>query len=243
MITVAFNSAETISYQIRTIRRFMKGSYNYFVFDNSTDEKEAEQISILCRQDGVNYIRLPHNPYRGHGHGSVSHGVALNYAWKHYLSKRDGRNWIGIIDHDIFLVNPIDMDSVLENHKLYGRMMTYGKHDYMWPGLFFCKENYLMKKGYIDFKPGRGVDTGGNVLTIDDIEKCKVAVPKLIPVNTGCQDQMGRSNYELYDETWLHFGDLSNFANFDGLSNKKKEIWKLLEEKAALEGCEAGNDR
>jgi len=85
LTTVAFNNAEVILYQIRTLKKFFRFPYRHTVFDNSTDQEAATRIKAVCTEHGTGYIRLPRQEFIPLGHGSYSHGIACNYLYNNYI--------------------------------------------------------------------------------------------------------------------------------------------------------------
>jgi len=229
--TVAFNNSVTIDYQIRSFHKFLLAPYHLIIADNSTDEVISLQIEELCRKNDVGYVRLPHNPYSGK-FGSASHGAALNYVWKHFL-KESNAKWFGFTDHDLYLVDKVDISEIMKENSMYGRVVRGQANEYMWPGLVFCRKDFFLKKKILDFKPGHGVDTGGHVFEL--INQYRQAEEVAVEVEMDESDICGRKSYELYDKTWLHMHDLTNSVGFKGAEKKESVVYSIIDRRLKTE--------
>lgn len=158
IITVAFNNDKVIRQQIRLLNKYILDSYYYTVADNSSDPTKQDEIAQICNQFEVSYIRLPRNPYNEIS-PSLSHGIALNWLYKNYVSPRKA-TFFGFIDHDIFPVRPTTIINYLKSSNVYGLVQEREQMWYLWPG--FCFFSYAFVKGCkVDFMPIKGCDTGG----------------------------------------------------------------------------------
>ena len=64
-ITVAFNNAEVLLYQIKAIKKFSSNyAYAHLVVDNSNKEDESILIEKLCVEMGISYVKLPSNQFK-----------------------------------------------------------------------------------------------------------------------------------------------------------------------------------
>lgn len=158
IVTVAFNNPLVIDYQIRLVRTNVLDDHCHVVADNSTDAAMSRAIREVCERLGCPYLALPPiNPYR-HAKSSHSHGCALNWLYRNYITPRRPASF-GFLDHDVFPVRPTRPRDLLTTHGLWGVVEERPGIWYLWPGLCFFRFDLVAGKP-IDFLPGGGGDTG-----------------------------------------------------------------------------------
>lgn len=233
LITVSFNNVETIKMQYQLLDKFIKGEYEYSVFDNSTKQNEREKIKSFCKKNKIRYIALPQNPYTK-TNASASHGIALNCIFQYYIKNRKDPIYLGILDHDIFPLDTIDLAAlreILEQQGSYGLMQTREDIWYLWPGYsFFKKERY---ESY-DFLPGCGGDTGAsNWKTLyQNIsrDKYRGALPtQYVNVSENAESTDYQQDwYEMIDQKWLHMINGSGWKANSDIKHKTDKIQEKL---------------
>ena len=156
-ITVAFNTAWTLSLLLRTAHENFVNT-TLIVVDNSSTAKAREEIHDICAEAGVPYLPLPRNLIR---QGSRSHGAAMTWTY-HNLIKPLRPAVFGFVDHDLFPLCPIDLASRVANQPIFGRKNPHGFGWSVWAG--YCIFDFAEASKYeLDFSPDvlRGHDTGG----------------------------------------------------------------------------------
>lgn len=209
LITFAFNNENVIAHQIRLLRKYILDPYQYTVVDNSPDLTKREKILRLCKNFDVAYISLPPNPYTGK-YPSLSHGLALNWIYQHYISHRKAA-YFGFIDHDIFPISPTKIMDFLQNNYVYGLLQEREKLWYLWAGFCFFNYSYVADKK-LDFMPYKGTDTGGAnwrpIYRYLDKEK----IPRLKHEYGRLRDgDDPQSDWFEYIGDWLHTFNASNW--------------------------------
>ena len=56
VITVAFNQPEFIEYQYNLLKKFFKNDFEFFVYNNSIDEKISNDIKNKCDKNKIKYF-------------------------------------------------------------------------------------------------------------------------------------------------------------------------------------------
>lgn len=229
LAVVAFNNFRVIEYQIRTLSRFFLYPYRYSVFDNSTTEEYANRIRETCHRYEVGYIRLPLQEFLPQGKGSYSHGIACNFLYNKYF-KNSGSKYFGLLDHDIFPVEPFDISLYLEKQFFYGAKHRF----YIWPGFWFMRMDY-MKGKKVDFRPSlhlRGDTGASNALSLfKDVDFSQYM---LVDDRHCCfdgHDDIFEWGYSYFDCGWIHCWNASNYMNKEHTSEKMDLIYQMLEEK------------
>lgn len=249
LITVSFNNPKVIEYQIKLIKKFAQGSFTIIICDNSNVKEKSEAIRKVCESLDTTFIRV--QPKKNPNGYSDSHGIALNWIYKNIVKKR-GKNF-AFLDHDIFPVKPVDVESYIKTQDFYGHKNKSHKETllnknmwYIWPGFSFFNYNALTSKR-VDFGKWRkfgflkvlGADTGsGNWPTLYkkySIENLKFANTAFwnVKQNTKPEDSQIRelAQTELIqyfdNENWLHMIDGSEWQDSKG---KTEIVYKLLDE-------------
>lgn len=224
LITVSFNNEFVVDYQIRLIKKNLEDNHVHTVFDNSPTEEKQKKIEQVCVSHRVNYVKLPANPYCGEV-GSASHGVALNWIYRNFISVRQPE-FFGFIDHDIF---PVEKTSILDkliSVDIFGKIDERGSRWYLWPGFSFFRFNFLKGKK-INFMPEPGVDTGGknwwplySKMDKDKLPSLRITLENLHP---GCNLQT-----DMYEKMgdWIHTVNASEWVR---APHKNALISELLE--------------
>jgi len=158
LVTIAFNNPVAVSEQWRLIAKNLRAPHCYTVIDNSSKRDSRVAIEALCKAQELGYIGLPPNPFSGHD-PSMSHGVALNWAYRHFLKPRLA-TYFGLLDHDILPIKPTRVIPQLQRQGLYGLRQDRNDLWYLWPGYCFYSREWADAKR-LDFRPQPGFDTGG----------------------------------------------------------------------------------
>ena len=237
LLTVAFNDERLIEKQIEQIKSMIKDTdYQHVVVDNSLNKKKRGAIKAVCKQYGIEYIQIPYLiTLLCHYQIAVSHGVALNWLYYHYLREKRPMRF-SLLDHDIFPVRDFNMTRILGQRDFYGVSRIKEGEWYLWPG--FCIYNFDTFPTDPDFLPRytkkNFLDTGGG-----NYRKfyCKyslkdVAFPEVRTIRIKNSKELVRrcdiyhSDYvQIVDDTWLHLINGSNYANIKG---KDEVIEKTL---------------
>ena len=165
VITVAWNDAEMIALHHRALTKYLQDEYAYFVIDNSTDAAMADRTKEYCLQNRISYVRLPKNPGPD---GSLHHGLALNWAYRHIILRYRPATF-AIIDPDLFPTQDVRLGDYLDRGDAWGILTErrswltlWRLRSYLWIGLA-CFHLSSFRKRESNFLPGLGVDTGGRI--------------------------------------------------------------------------------
>lgn len=162
IIVIGFNNYRVIEKQIDMIDHFVTDHFQYVVFDNSSDEIEAQKIQKLCQEKKKAYVRLKSSRCPA-SMPSENHAIAVNYVYRNYILKRKPEYFV-LLDHDIFPVTRYSFVDKLKKQPFYG---YYKKENsgicYLWPGFSIFRGDYVYGKK-INFMTnwGHGGDTGSS---------------------------------------------------------------------------------
>ena len=205
-ITMAFQDAEVIDWQIRLVRKYLPPLV-HVIIDNSPGDSEAAAIRAAAVRNASPYLRLPPNPWTG-VHASRSHGQAMNWVWRHVL-KPAAPAAFGFLDHDIFPTAPDDPFGALAGLPFHGDIRNReggGEGWYLWAGYCFFDFAQVQDKR-LDFGPHWlvGLDTGGgNWLPLyRHVDRARLPVRPVRDLQA-FDDVSQREAYYGWHGTWLH---------------------------------------
>jgi hypothetical protein len=219
-VTIAFNDPSLVQVQIASLQRHSKGPLTILVADNSSSSEMSQKIEALTRAAGCEYIRLPHNLYsysRGAaklGRGSLSHSVALDWAWKHCVVKMRPKFAL-FLDHDVFALGDFSLDAIAAEHVAVGPYRPGENRWIIWPGLLVISLARIPKMN-LTFTPSGDLDSGAGLwnslfrfLTQRDVRFMPTEHIQVLESETRV-----KSEIEVLDSQWLHLVDGSGW--FDG---------------------------
>ena len=146
IITCVSNRPDLLSYQIRSLNKFVEGDYDIIVVYDTRDGKHHDEFKSICDNYGVDFHI--HNSQEG-GSPSFYHGQSATWAYNN-LVKDDCI--LMLLDHDMFLIDNFNIEDEISIYDVMGVLQTREDVEYIWPGLFFCKSNSL-KDIKFDFLP------------------------------------------------------------------------------------------
>ena len=136
LTTVAFNAPAKVFLQIRAVKKFVPNNL-HIIADNSSDDKLAEQIHKVAREEGVFYVRMPRCPWSGK-EGGLSHGLGMTWIWRNVLKKAKPQAF-GFIDHDIYPTAASDPFARLTEYPVAGRVWIRPPRWHLWAGFCFFR--------------------------------------------------------------------------------------------------------
>lgn len=159
---VAFNNDRLIKNQIEFLRKNCLDNYKLIIADNSTNKEVSKKIYELCKNNHIDYIKLPKNDKI---QLSRSHWYSLNYLMKNFILTSE-IPYFGLLDHDCFLIKKTSFVEKLKKQKVYGALIDSDflsfwkfKINYLWnrwivwPWCAFYDKS-IFKKWY-DFTPSK----------------------------------------------------------------------------------------
>lgn len=159
-VTTICNTPIFIEYQYKTLKKFLKQSFDLYVVDDCNRIEETRQLIDICNKYQLIYIKCPEHP-SNRRNGGDRHMNGLNAGLK---SIPERYKYIGILDGDMFLIKYLNLDIVLEQYDVISHMSGNGGVTYFWPGIVIWKaETTKLHQYYWDGCYGitGSTDTGG----------------------------------------------------------------------------------
>jgi hypothetical protein len=141
-IISVFNKHEDfIKLQYDSILKHVKGEYEYIIFNNASDEIQANKIKDICDDLNIQSYRIKVDYNMG---PSDIAGEALNQSFNHLSDKL-----VFKIDSDMFFISDIELTKICNNYDLF-YIETQNK--FMWSAVFSINMKKV-KNIKLNFRP------------------------------------------------------------------------------------------
>jgi hypothetical protein len=161
IISIFDRHEDFIKLQYNSIKKYVRGNYEYIVFNNASTNDQSKRNEVVCEELGIKNIKISVNY---NTQPSYIAGNALNESFK-YLNKK----YVFKIDSDMFFINDFNVDELF-NHDLFYIPTYQPDKVLMWSGVFGINTQKIDLN--LDFRPHviHGTDTFGqsSLLTNDD---------------------------------------------------------------------------
>ena len=142
-IISVFNKHEDfIELQYNSIKKHVSGDYEYIVFNNAIDDKQAQKNEQECKKLNIKCIRI--QPLINGG-PSKKAATALNLAFSYLTNEK-----VFKIDSDMFFISDININELLDKDLVLVPNYKINKL-VMWSGVFGINLNNIKLK--LDFMP------------------------------------------------------------------------------------------
>jgi hypothetical protein len=229
IISIFDKNEDFIEMQYNSIKKYLKGNFEYIIYNNGSTEEQKNIIEEICNNLGIInkkiYVNYHTNP-------SMIVGDALNIIISELRNEK-----IFNIDSDMFFINELNIDDIFNKADFsYVPIYRDSLPEIMWSGIFginFNKVNFD-----IDCRPQvlQNTDTFGhsalinkednkNLFRIYNINDNKDNILK-VHINNDCV--LHFKNHELIYNERPHLYNETNINGFDKLYNKFNDVLILL---------------
>ena len=247
LIAVSFNNPKIVEYQIKLMKKYVKGNFVHIICDNSNKIESAIEIKKVCENNQTTYIRI-NAKITPNGY-SDSHGVALNWIFENIIKYK--QKDFALLDHDIVPIIEQNIDDYFNKQDFFGQIRFKDENNHkdvwsLWPGFAFYKYS-VVKNKKLNFRRYKHfgifkaccVDTGSanwkplySKYNANDLISCDVVSWDL--KNDVEFKPNGNKNSDFEDcveyfnnKTWLHAINGSEWHESNGKINF---VYKRLEE-------------
>jgi len=234
LVIVTFNEPQLTAWQLEKIDRYYVDSHVVVIADNSSDHSARIYIRKAAHDHGALYFSLPRNPST---RPSVSHGLALNWIWRNVVTRSESA-YIGILDHDIFPIQPVSYRTRVAENGSFGHVRRHGDFWFYWPGFSFFHRDFFAHGVDVDFLPHtRYGDTGaGNWVghysrAGVSAQPCDVSALTTTRLQSEKDGPSVRpQEYVLFDRSWVHLGNGSNWegGQLSGIAERVSGLAAIL---------------
>jgi hypothetical protein len=130
--TVCYNTPHFIEIQYQSLKKYIKDSFEYIVFNNTMTNSHITQTNIannnelksICDKKNIVFYNLPKNIFQNvaDNNASLRAGIAIDYSNKLLFNTYDLSNTFFLIDSDAFLITEFNVNDFMQNKKLSGRI-------------------------------------------------------------------------------------------------------------------------
>jgi hypothetical protein len=183
IVTAVVNNPDFIEIQYHTLKKYVKGDYEFIVFNdaktfhdstNYGDLTIKSQIENMCDKLQIKCIAMPNDHHKHEVDPSVRCADSMNFILQYQKSNPD--RYL-ILDSDMFLIDDLDINTYA-NHDVGIVLQLKNDKVYFWHGVCYLDFTKLKHSELLNWNCAPGCDTGGmlhNWLTsqcsIDDIRK------------------------------------------------------------------------
>jgi hypothetical protein len=255
IITAVVNNPVFIEIQYYTLKKYVKGEFEFIVFNdakpfpdftNNSDITIREQIKRTCEKLNIKCIDVPNQHHKSMMTYSIRAADAMNFMYQYQLQHPDAYL---IIDSDMFLIDELDP---LRYAKYDAAVCISTRHEgktrYVWNGLVYMNIGKLKEKHLVNWNLCRDCDTGGmmkewlehqdNLYYIQHLWSCcwdktnltKELSPTLIEfLEKDPRNKDSKYFCELYDDIFFHYRAGGNWRK-EGLEfhNKHTALLKKV---------------
>lgn len=178
IVTYAHKRPDFIILQYESIKKHLKSTYEYVVFNNSIDDQKSyEEIKTICKNlnircidvELIDELRVTQGDTNFNGNKYTNPNLACSYpiiwSFKKIFNEED--DIICIIDSDMFFIKDIDIEHEISNKDIIciPQYRDKGKIKYLW-NAFVClnikrNKNLLSLNWHPGSINGVGCDVGG----------------------------------------------------------------------------------
>ncbi len=174
VITHNVNGPQFVAMQQKTFKKFLKNDYKYVVFNDAKTESMAQEINDACKACSATCVRVPQSihtqPYLPREAeyswqlGAIRHANCVQYSLDVLGFDHDGP--VLLIDSDMFLIRPFDIEKYMENKDIAAYVKGASKKiRYLCPAFTILHMSKLPDKRTMNFNwgvvNGKRVDSGG----------------------------------------------------------------------------------
>jgi hypothetical protein len=124
---------EMTEMQIHCIQQYFAQKCSFIIVDNSKTQSTAYEFQQLAKRLGLTYMRCAVNIGP-----SDNHAACLNVAMKTMATMANDYEYFGILDTDMFPLQPFDLKEYLKGeYNVMSTMQIRGPFQYLWPGFVF----------------------------------------------------------------------------------------------------------
>ena len=236
VICCVFNRPDLLDFQIRSLKKFMKGEVVISVVYDTRDDSYLSEFQSICSRNEVTFYYRKSEPG---GSPSFYHAQTANWAYQNIILKEEEDCFGLFLDHDMFLIDEFDVEEEMSDNDIMGCLQSREDVEYIWPGLFFCKKSSVENIEF-DFFPqtvdGQMLDTGGGTYKLIraglKYEDTGVDYPEEYKgIDLQDNNLTGGFGFEMhYGTSFLHSRNACNWHNNFVVkdSNKSDLLYKML---------------
>jgi len=167
-MTHSYNRPDFIEIQHKTFQAFLQDDYEFVVFNDAPEQSAKEKIEQTCKRLNIRCVRVPQALHNEKNTPGERHMHGIKYSLEQIGFDHPGI--VMLIDSDMFLIQPLRLESFLDGYNIAGELEGRGNDKvevkYLSPMLAFMnmpnltnKKNISFDGGYVE---GLNCDVGGH---------------------------------------------------------------------------------
>jgi glycosyltransferase involved in cell wall biosynthesis len=161
VILSAFNRPDLLPIQVESIQKNLKNNHKIIVSHDSRNYDYVKEFEDICNNLQIKFYHHDSTPGKD---ASRYHGEAIQWAYDNIIKTEYTDDLILILDHDMFMINELDLIEYFGDNDVLGRPQSRGTVEYVWLGLMMFKYQSVKDINfnfYPGFYFGELLDTGG----------------------------------------------------------------------------------
>lgn len=165
----AFNRPDLLELQVRCLKKFLLNDFNINVIHDTRKNEYVEEFMNSCQtiRETIHDSIFYHQHFSSEGLSSSEYHCRSLQWVQDTLVKFVKPSICLFLDHDMFLIDDLDLVKEMKNVDIMGLKQTRGHIQYIWPGLVAFKSDSFKT---IDWScknvESQQLDTGGGTYTI-----------------------------------------------------------------------------
>ena len=221
----AFNRPDLLGIQIDCLDKFLANDFAVNVIQDTRNHQFVEEFKTSIAKVSEKYpdrrfVYYEHESPDGL-QSSEYHSNVLQWTQDNLVSKLSDSKVL-FLDHDMFLIEDLDLLRYLEQYDIVGLLQTREHINYIWPGLVAFNTNSVNEVNWKCGKvEGQSVDSGGGTYTL-------LRNPNIRFRDTGAEYPNSYKNLDLTDSAITHGYNFE--LHFDGkfLHTRNASNWDTM---------------
>jgi hypothetical protein len=221
----AFNRPDLLEIQIDCLHKFLANDFCVNVIHDTRNHQFVEEfknslITVSKKYPDRRFIYYEHESPIGL-QSSEYHSNVLQWTQDNLVSQLSNSNVL-FLDHDMFLIEDLDLLKYLEDYDIVGLLQTREHVEYVWPGLVAFNTTVINE---IDWKcgkvEGQSVDSGGGTYKL-------LRNPNNRFMDTGAEYPDSYKNWDLTDSAVTHGYNFELHFNGKFLHSRNASNWDTM---------------
>lgn len=232
----AFNRSDILSWQIRSIRKYLQNDCQITVVQDSRNNEFVNEFISICEENDVRYF---HHSSEDGNTPSYYHADCVQWTYDNIILKEQEKEIVVLLDHDMFLIDDLDLVSYMNGYDVAGCLQERGDVKYLWPGITIFKTEKIKNIDF-NFYPqqvrNQLLDTGGGTYALLENSNIKykdtvVEYPEEYDGQSLIDVEVTKGyNFELHlNQSFLHYRNACNWDTLFHINDlKKTELFSKL---------------
>ena len=168
VVTAVVNNPVFIEIQNATLKKYLKGEYEFIVFNdakdfpdytNGNDIKIKKEIEEVCKKEGIKCINIPNEGHKRNSCAATRCADSMNYILGY--QKKNPDKYL-LLDSDMFLIDELDINKYINyDNAVVLQSRNNNSISYIWNGIYYFDMLNMKNIELLNWNCCRGCDVGG----------------------------------------------------------------------------------